>query len=169
MRWPVALADDCLSSLFAALMTHGEIDPLVREWLLKGVLASARRGVPLDEALGLAGGGARTLRRRLLTRRRDAHLADALAAVAVGDEPTDWERCRRLAVEIRRFKAAVWPRARKWDAPPTDWPAWKAALFHAAQIGIELPDSPDALSAAWARVRHYSRPRPPGTVLELYL
>ncbi|MDO9072601.1 MAG: hypothetical protein Q7U73_05000 [Rubrivivax sp.] len=142
---------------------------MTREWLLKGVLASARHGLPLDEALCLAGGGARTLRRRLLTRRRDAHLAEALAAVALGDEPTDWERCRRLATEIRRFKAAVWPRARKWDAPPTDWPAWKAALFRAAQTGIELPDSPDALSAAWARVRHYSRPCTPGTVLELYL
>jgi hypothetical protein len=167
---PVALADECLGRLFAALVSRrAPLDLAVTEWLLQGLLSAARQGVPLDEALGLAGGGARTLRRRLLTVRRDLHLADALAAVAVVDDVSEWQRCQRLAAQIRRFTSDVWPRAGKWAEPPSDWPAWKTALFRAAQTGIELPTSARAVSAACTRVAPYSRTRDARTILALYL
>lgn len=171
MPLPVALADECLDRLFSALTSPRRVllDPAVTEWLLQGLLTAVRQGVTWEEALGLAGGGARTLRRRLLTVRRDLHLAEALAVVAVGDDVSEWQRCKRLAAQVRRFTSDVWPRACKLAEPPSEWPAWKTALFHAARTGIDLPKSARAVSAACTRVAPYSRSRPAVTMLALYL
>ena len=170
MHWPVELADECLSQLFAAAYANRPLAPLTRDWLVRGILAHARQDLPLDQALCLAGGGKRTTRRRLLTLQRDLRLRQALDATALStDVCTPWERCVRLAPLVQRFAADVWPRARGWESPPSDWPEWKRALFHAAKSGLPLPASAKGLLASWTRAGHYSLPRPGGSVLALYV
>ncbi len=158
-RWPQETVDLALAEVFQAACTHGQLGMLGREWLVLGFLRSVRDGIPLDAALGLCGGGSRTLRRRLLTEQRDVQLARALVLVALDAEVSVWERCKRLAPLAQRFCADVWPRASRLAAPPSDWPEWKQALFNAARTGLELPASAKGMQAAWKRVGGYSVPR----------
>lgn len=168
---PVPLADLLLARLFTALVSPGkcQLGEPVRVWLQQAVLKSAIEGVPLDEALGLAGGGARTLRRRLLTLRRDLHLGHALALVAIDSDVSEWARCKRLAPLVARFEADTWPRAARWVEPSSAWPAWKAQLFHAAKTGLPLPCTARGLSEAAKRVVPYSLPSERDRMLALWI
>jgi hypothetical protein len=166
MAVSVALADECLGRLFAALtaVPRAPLDLAVTEWLLQGLLTAARQGVPLEEALGLAGGGRRTFRQRLLQRQRDEHLVRALQAVAADARLPLWPRCLRLAPEVKRFLAVAWPRARRLGAAPSEWPAYRQALFGAAATGLALPTSASGLRDACQRVAPYSLTRQPGSI-----
>lgn len=106
---------------------------------------SVRRGDSLDETLGLAAAGKRSLQRRLLTLQRDQYLCAALAAVCIDENLSGWQRCKRLAPLIMKFDALDWKRARRALHPPSDWPSWKQALFRAAQTDIPLPTTPERL------------------------
>jgi hypothetical protein len=162
--WPPELADECAALALGACMNGEPLAPMAREWLVRGLLAAARTDARLDEALGLTGGGRRTFRQRLLQRLRDEHLARAVRAVAADEQLPLWPRCQRLAPEIRRFLAIAWPRARRLDAAPGDWPAYRRALFDAAGTGLALPTSAGGLRDACQRVAPYSLTRQPGSI-----
>lgn len=162
--WPPGLADECAEMVLAACLGHEPLAPMAREWLMRGLLATARTDARLDEALGLTGGGRRTFRWRLLVRLRDEHLARAAQTVAADDQLPLWPRCQRLAPEVRRFLAVAWPRARRLPAAPEDWPAYRRALFDARCTGLSLPTSASGLRDACQRVAPYSLTRQAGTI-----
>jgi hypothetical protein len=152
-------ADALLGDLLATLARDLPLKPQCRHWLLEGLAALARgEASSLDAALGLrrhAGQSAR-LSRRLRLAARDAHLADALAAVAFDANLSAWERCRRLAREVERFNR-TWHSTRLLPAPRHDWPAVRRCLWAAAMMDLPLPGSAHALHRAVARTTPFSR------------
>ena len=116
-------------------------------WLVGGIGAAVRRGDTLDAALGLSSPGRRSLQRQLLTLTRNAHLVRALRLVSVDEDLGTWPRCERLAPLVAAFMATAWPRVRRLDHVPGDWPAWRVALFHAARTDLDLPRTAGGLFA----------------------
>lgn len=139
---------ELLARLFAATWSDEPFDLIVRVWLQRGILEAVRRGEPLDQALGLAGPGLESLRRRYLREQRNKHLARAQDAVALDSSVTAWARCGRLAPLVRSFVADTWPKAKRLQDPPADWPSWKRHTFRAAQTGHELPTTQRGLHKA---------------------
>lgn len=154
--------------MFGLLARGRQPDPAAREILATAILSAVRGGQTLDESLGLAGIGTRSVRRQLLMVRRDLFLADALEAVALDDRVSDWSRCQRLAPLVRDFMAYDWPTAR-FAAPCADWPGWRIDLYKAAQTGLDLPLSPQGLLAALHRTRRLHASSPNAVVLSFYL
>jgi hypothetical protein len=89
----------------------------------------------LGEALGLDG----MARARLLRARRDHHLRQAAARLLPDGRP--FACACRLAPELRRFEAIVWPRLRHLPAPPAGASELRAHLWHVLHIGLEVPTS----------------------------
>jgi hypothetical protein len=163
--WPPELADECVDLVLAACLTGEPLAPIAREWLLRGLLATARNDeARLEESLGLTKLGEIRLRGRLQLRLRDEHLSRALQAVAVDEQLQLWPRCTRLVPEVRRFVADVWPRVRRLNAAPGEWPACRRSLFAAAATGRPLPTSATGLRDAYQRNARFSLTRQPGSI-----
>lgn len=128
---------------------------IARDWFVKHGLRFLRGGGSLEQALGLAGPGVATVRRRLLLIQRDEHLDLAAQAVAIGDAVDLWERCARLAPLLKRFEAGKWSRAsvRELQAPPQSWETWEQHALRAFQVGEGVP-----LTAAGLHKRLNSTP-----------
>jgi len=145
-----------LADLLDSLMNDRPVQVTTREWLIAGILRALRRSEPLDVALRLqpfSGGRSSSIQRRLLTLKRDLHLAQAIEGVALDDRVETWERCRRLAKEIERFARVDWPAARGLPAPPADWPAYRAHLWQAFCCDVGVPESPRRLRDLCAQTR----------------
>ncbi|MBK9444396.1 MAG: hypothetical protein IPN53_25210 [Comamonadaceae bacterium] len=140
-------SDELLGDLLAACLGGGPLSPTVRNWLINGIVAAVRRDQPLDESLGLSGPGKPTLHRRIQMIRRDAHLVRACQSVALDGRVTDWQKCKRLASEARRFSQIIWPRTRRLAAPDPDWPAFKKSLWLACSTDLQLPTSATRIRA----------------------
>ena len=159
MTTRAANADALLGDLLAALSRDEPLQPQCRRWLRDGLAALVRGdAASLDAALGLQrpSGQAAKLGRRLRLAVRDAHLAEAVAAVALDAELSEWSRCLRLAVEVERFQR-TWQSTRRLQAPRCDWPTVRRCLWAAAMLDLPLPSSAHALYRALARTRAYSR------------
>jgi hypothetical protein len=130
-----------LAEVFEALATGREVHPKTSEWLVRGIVSAVRRGESIDLALGLAAPGQRSLQRQLQTLCRDHHLLRAIDLIGFSDELSAWQRCTRLAPLIRSFCHSTWPSCKYLDAAPSEWPLWKAEIFHAARTDIKLPMS----------------------------
>lgn len=143
-------ADDLLAELVEALRERRPLDPLVNEWLQRGVYSLVRgeSAGSLDVALGLTRNGAESTPGRVRRIKRDLHLVRALRGVVVDDSVSGWTRCVRLAPLVRSFLANTWPRVRNLQDVPDGWPAWKRELFRAAQTGIALPGTARGLHKA---------------------
>lgn len=139
--------DNLVGTLFDCCFRAKPLPSLVRDWLIRGILASARRDQPLDESLGLSGPGRSTLQKRLQMVKRDAHLVQAFQSIAIDDRVSDWSRCTRLASEARRFSEFVWPQARRLAEPSPDWPAFKKSLWLASATDLPLPRSATRIRA----------------------
>lgn len=137
--------DDCLGNLLAHLALDQPLSASTREWATRGILQTIRRREPMEAALRLAGPGLEDLGARLARIQRDQYITQALAAVALDDGITDWQRCTRLAPLVARFTADIWPKTKRLHAPPDTWPEYKKALWHAAATDCTLPESPRAL------------------------
>jgi len=150
-------ADEHLEALIEGLSgssLSGFVRAESRRWLVDGAAAFVRKGGSLNGHLGLSPRGVSALPARIDKRVRDAALLRALDAVALdGADVSTWERCKRLAPLIVSFAAVDWPRVARANRPPVDWPAWKAALFDAAQASPgstprdpKLPRTPTRLN-----------------------
>jgi hypothetical protein len=148
---------DHLAELLAAFLMDRPVPSNVRGWFLDGTLRALRRGEALELGLGLSGVGRRNLQWRYMERLRDRYLCEALALVSLDPQLTTWHRSLRLAPLVDKFVAFDWPRSKRLSVPPTDWPGYKVALWHAARTGRDLPLSPHALKACAARKVGYSR------------
>lgn len=154
---PISLdPGDLLGELFASIFFHRPLNTFARWWLEKGILRAIRSGDRLDVALGLCAAGQDGLQRRLLMRQRNQHLAEALDGVAIDDQISSWQRCLRLAPEVRRFMR-TWPTTKKLSAPPADWPTYKKCLWRAACTDLALPESAHGLRRAVEQITGYSR------------
>lgn len=110
----------------------GDVDQRALDWLREG-LARHLAGEPLDVALRLD----------RASRLRARNQALRLAADALGDCRSAWDRAVRLAQAVRRFEARVLPRLKPGDElPPLD-----AALLDAHRAGVGLPRVPKAFVA----------------------
>lgn len=161
--------DDCLGNLLGALLFGQPLSASAREWAVRGILGSIRRREPLDTSLRLSGRGMDDLAVRLLRVLRDEHLVHALKSVALDDAVTDWRRCIRLAGEVRRFAADTWPKTKRLQAPPADWPAFKKSLWHAAATDCSLPQSARALQDALKRNGGFSQHKTGAKLLASFL
>lgn len=161
--------DDLLGELFAATFYKRPLGPLTRWWLQKGILRAIRRNESLDEALSLKGSGRDTLQRRLLMMRRNQHLAEAIGATALDEQVSEWQRCLRLAPEVKRFMRMTWPKTMRLSAPPDDWPSFKKCLWHAACSDLSLPQSADGLRRVLEQSKGYSCKNSGATLLAQFL
>lgn len=134
--------DDLLAELLDDLLHKRPINRLSAWWLERGILSAIRRDQSLDESLALAGRGRDSLHRRLMMLRRNHYLNLAAQATAIDEDVTSWERCKRLADQIKRFKLQAWPKTRYLAGPPDEWPTFKKCLWAAAACDIALPESP---------------------------
>lgn len=153
MRHDPAMA---IGDLFALLHLGTALPAESRELLVIAILRAIRKGESIDTAIGLSAAGVRTLRTRMLMLQRDKALQAALAAVAIDEDVSDWERCRRLAPLLRRFIAVARPMAGRVSTPLVDWPEWKKAAFVAMATGLNLPTSPRGLLDVAQRRGEYS-------------
>lgn len=151
---PTSDPDALLADLWRCCATGEPLTLEVRAWFAHALQALADgEQDALEDALGLvrAGGGQTArLARRLRLAARDAHLRAALDAVADRDVPA-WERCQRLAEEVRRFE-----RNRPGAMPPA-LPLVRRNLWHAARIGLPLPSSARGLWRALNAITPCSR------------
>lgn len=164
-RDPASLIGD----LFAHLAIGNVLPAESRELLVIAILRAIREGESIDAAIGLSAAGVRTLRTQLLMLKRDRALLTALGAVALDQEVSNWERCRRLAPLLRRFVAVARPMAGRMSAPPVDWPEWKKAAFAAMTTGLDLPTSARGLDNVVKRMRGYSLRETGANLLARYL
>ena len=133
------------------LLTAAEIigqhgDQATAEWFACALDKWLHHGFALEDSLGLAspGPGQRTARTRYALQLRDHHLILAFAEIDQDLGPCP--RCERLAAEITRFMAIIWPRWRDLAEPPDDTSNLRRHLFMAAKAtGGEL-------SLSWRRV-----------------
>lgn len=137
--------DGNLAELYSAAVEGRAADLQSRSWFADGVVLALRRGISIDTALGLAGPGIPSMRRRALMAKRDAHLVDAARSIVLDTRLSQWEAATRLGPLLRRFEADTWPRVRSLNEPPASWDAWRRHAFHARATGIELPKSRSAL------------------------
>lgn len=155
---PISLdPDDLLGELFASLFYRRPMGVFMRGWLEKGILRAIRSGDSLDACLGLRASGQDSLQRRLLMRQRNQHLADALDAVALDDRVSRWQRCLRLAPEVRQFMSLTWRRTKSLSAPLDEWPTFKKCLWRAACTDLTLPETAHGLRHAVEQITGYSR------------
>ena len=146
---------DNLSELFSAVFEKRRPHMLAERWFIVGVLRASREGEQLDFALGLNSPGIRTLRRRLMMARRDAHLRAALRATALAEGVSDWCCCRRLAPLLVGFMR-TWDRTKRLTDPAPDWPEWKREVFRAAQCDVPLPRTAGGLRGVLLRTPPFS-------------
>lgn len=138
---------DHLAELFDAVTRGRQPDSGAALWFTAGVLHVMRHGGSLDAALGLSVPGLRSLRRRLLFIRRNAHLRAALIAVGLEPELIAWQRCKRLAPLVVSFMH-TWPRLSSLSAPASDWADWKVHVWLAARCNVGMPTTADGLNKA---------------------
>jgi hypothetical protein len=158
-----------IGDLFAHLHLGSAIPAESREKLVIAILRAIRKGERIDTAIGLSAAGARTLRTRLLMRQRDSALLAALAAVALGEDVSDWERCCRLGPLLRRFVAVARPMSGRLSEPLADWPEWKKAAYVAMKTGLDLPTSPRGLYNVVQRKGQFSSRETGANLLARYL
>ncbi len=139
--------DDLLGELVLSLLAEKRLSRGVSCWLLDSILVATRTGKRLEDVMGLRETGKPSLQRRLMVIQRDTHLMKALAAVAFDDSLSAWDRCKRLAPEVRKFQSITWPRCHSLSSPPSDWNGCKQHLWHARKSGLELPESAHGLHA----------------------
>lgn len=144
-----------LAELFSAVWERRRPHMLAERWFIVGVLRAAREGEQLDIALGLNGPGIRTIQRRLIMGRRDAHLRAALRAVALAGDVSDWRRCLRLTPLLVGFMR-TWDRTKRLTDPSPDWPEWKREVFRAAQCDVPLPRTAGGLRGVLLRTPPFS-------------
>jgi hypothetical protein len=164
-RDPASVVGD----LFAHLAVGSALPAESRELLVIAILRAIRKGESIDTAIGLSGAGVRKLRTQLLMLQRDRALVAALAAVALDQDVSDWDRCCRLALELRRFVAVARPMSGRLSAPLADWPEWKKASFVAMKTGLDLPTSARGLSDVAKRMGEYSSRESGANLLARYL
>lgn len=134
-----------LGRLYAELGS-GTISPTTREYLVSAIEAAVRRDEPLHVALGMSRSGRYgSVRSRLLFEKRNDCLMEAFHLVSLDEGAVDYTRCKRLSAQIRPFILREWPQARRRLDPDPEWPAWKCAVFRAAQTGLPVALSPNAL------------------------
>lgn len=160
---------ELLGNLFASTFYGHKLDAITRNWLQKGILTAIRKDIPLERALGLARTGHSALQGRYLMIRRNHHLIQALEAVAVDPMVTGWQRCTRLAPEIRKFVQQTWPHHKRLANPPDTWPAFKKHLWYAAATDHSLPDSASGLRRVLLSNGGFSRTNSSGTFLSHFL
>ncbi len=148
---------DLLADMLAALLLDRPMSIEARSWFLDGCLRALRRGESIDSGLGLAAAGRRNLQLRFMERLRDRHLCQALELVGLAGDAITWTRCVRLAPLVVQFMRHDWPKSKRLDRPPPEWPGYKRSLWRAASTGVDLPRSPHALRAAVLRTMGYSR------------
>lgn len=163
------LPADMLGDLLAAVIEDRPVAATTREWIVTGILSAIRRDEPLDQALGLAGTGKTRLQAQLLMLQRDEHLCAALQLVALDESVSTWQRCQRLAPELRRFMCDTWPKTKRLSAPPDSWPAYKRALWHAACTDTKPPESASGLFKIASRNGAFSGKKTGGRLLANYL
>lgn len=132
--------------LVAAEAIDRHADPETARWFARAIDRWLNHGFALEDSLGLAspGPGQRSARTRYVRQLRDHHLQAAYAEIDAGLGPCP--RCERLAAEISRFMAIIWPRWRDLAEPPDDASNLRRHLFMAAKAtGGEL-------SLSWRRV-----------------
>ncbi len=152
------MRDDSLTHLcrlFAAAHRRQSIDEETAEWLQRGILAVlSGEARSLDHALGLTWYGAEPVAARWARRRRNLHLAEALALC--DGSPS------KLAEAVRRFRLRKWPRWQRFEQPPERATELERILFHAFKVGGgKVPESRYRLSTA-ARQTPGSVVRRPG-------
>lgn len=164
------LAPRILADLLVSMIEGNAVSPVAREWLVKGALAYVRgEADSLDAALGLSSSGRRHLRTVALHSARDRLLLDALDCIALDEAVSTWERCQRLAAEVRKL-IPLWDRHYANQASAAaDWPTWKKSLFMAWRTGIDVPRTANGLQAATKRTPHYSFCYSSMTMLEPYI
>lgn len=160
---------DMLGDLLAALIEVRPVAATTREWIVIGILRAIRRDESLDQALGLAGTGKTRLQAQLLMLQRDEHLCEALQLVALDECVSTWQRCQRLAPELRRFMRETWPMTKRMSAPPESWPAYKRAIWHAARTDMKLPETASGLHKIVPRNDAFSGKKTGGKLLANYL
>ncbi len=160
---------DMLGDLLDALIEVRPVAPTTREWIVIGILRAIRRDESLDQALGLAGTGKTRLQAQLLMLQRDEHLCEALQLVALDECVSTWQRCQRLAPELRRFMRETWPMTKRMSAPPESWPAYKRAIWHAARTDMKLPETASGLHKIVPRNDAFSGKKTGGKLLANYL
>lgn len=161
--------DELLGNLFASTFRGTKLDAFTRGWLQRGILSALRKDIPLDRALGLARTGHSSLQSRYLMTRRNHHLIEALEAVALDSTVTEWQRCTRLAPEVRKFMQQTWPHYKRLANPPDAWPAFKKHLWHAAATDHQLPDTASGLRRVLLSNGGFSRNKTSGTFLSQFL
>lgn len=160
---------DMLGDLLDALIEVRPVAATTREWIVTGILSAIRRDESLDQALGLAGTGKTRLQAQLLMLQRDERLCEALQLVALDESVSTWQRCQRLAPELRRFMREAWPKTKRMSAPPEFWPAYKRALWHAARTDMKLPETASGLHKIVPRNGAFSGKKSGGKLLANYL
>jgi len=158
-----------LGDLLGAMIEVRPVAVTTREWITVGILNAIRRDEPLDQALGLAGTGKTRLQAQLLMLQRDEHLCAALQLVALDESVSTWQRCQRLAPELRRFMCDTWPKTKRLSAPPDSWPAYKRQLWHAACTDTKPPESASGLFKIASRNGPFSGKKTGGRLLANYL
>ena len=161
--------DDCLGSLLANLVYDEPLSASAREWAVRGILRAIRRNEPLDTSLRLTGCGRDNLSVRLALVSRDEHLTAAFENVTFDATVTTWQRFTRLATEVKKFNAHTWPKTKRLQAPPTDWPALKKSLWHAAATDHALPESAQALRECVKRNGGFSQSKTGSKLLASFL
>ncbi len=117
-----------------------------RDYLCQAIETAIRKDEPLHAALGVSRSGRYgNLQARLLREKRDACLVRAFHAIALDKDTSVHAGCKRLARHLCNFIATEWPRERRRLDPDPAWPAWKAAAFRAAQTGLQVDLSANAL------------------------
>lgn len=160
---------DLLGELLADLVHKRPMNPVTRNWLTRGILDAIRRNEPLDRCLALAPTGRADIQSRLMMLRRNHHLTEAVAAVGLDEQQSDWSRFVSLAPQIRRFMGSTWPAARGLSVPPDGWPEFKKHLWHAACCGHPLPTSPTGLYRVLAKGEGYQCSNKGAKILEQFL
>lgn len=148
--------DDLLAELLDDLIHKRPVNAVSAWWLERGILRCIRRDQSLDESLGLSGPGRDTLHRRLMMVHRDHYLALAVHATALDEAVSTWERCKRLADQIKLFNQHTWPKTKYLASPLEDWPVFKKCLWSAAASDIALPESAYSLRRIVERKHDFS-------------
>lgn len=160
---------DALATV-AALLDHCEtgapMPESARRHLAHAIRHAASTGERLDTALGLSAAGRRSMQRRVATWQRNRFLAAAVAATAVTETASTWQRCERLAPLATAFAASREYRATRYaPGPREDWPAWQRFVWLALSTDVPLPSSPRQLYDIVQRAGPYSSHSDPVSLL----
>jgi hypothetical protein len=131
-REPTADPIAALLALGDALARGQAPGPVVAAWVIGAIKVYLNGGGPLDRALGLAGQG---WKGSTVHRYRERNGRLRAAATLLNDD------VHALALALRRFESAPWPRWRSMATPPESATPVQHQLFNVFAAGAPVPSS----------------------------